>query len=140
MNKAGQRASFFYKGSLRDGSVFDDSEGTPHEIVLGRHEVMKVLDDALLEMSIGEERTLEIAAADAYGEYDPEAVQRVPTYLIPNGSNIPEGEIIEWSARGRRPVPAKVLSVADQVAVLDFNHPLAGKDIVYWVKLVKVTG
>jgi FKBP-type peptidyl-prolyl cis-trans isomerase 2 len=128
--------SFLYRGRLPDGTVFDDSADEPHEIVTGRAHVMPVLEEALLEMEVGEERTLEIAAKDAYGEYDEEGVQKVPTYRIPNGENMPEGETILWtSPRNSRPIPVRVAKIVNQVAYLDFNHPLAGKDIVYWVKV-----
>ena len=100
---------------------------------------MKALEDALLEMEPGEERTVELAAADAYGEYDESAVQHFPTYKVPNGENLPVGEYIGWtSPRNIEPIPAKVVSVENQVATIDFNHPLAGKDIVYWVKLLEL--
>ena len=131
--------SFLYRGSFPDGTVFDDGLEDPHRIHIGRHQVMGVLEDALDEMAPGEERTLEIPAKDAYGEYDEAAVQQVPTFKIPNGENMPVGEIIAWKTpRSAEPIPAKVLKIENQVATLDFNHPLAGKDIVYWVKVVSV--
>ncbi len=130
---------FQYRGSLPDGTVFDDSKGEAHHIYIGRRQVMRVLEDALDQMEIGEERTLEIAAKDAYGEYDQSAVQKVPTFKIPNGSNMPVGEIIAWTTpRSAEPIPAKVLEIENQVATLDFNHPLAGKDIIYWVKVTAI--
>ena len=68
------------------------------------------------------------------------AVQHFPTYKVPNGENLPVGEYIGWtSPRNIEPIPAKVVSVENQVATIDFNHPLAGKDIVYWVKLLDVS-
>ena len=130
---------FLYKGSFPDGTVFDDGSDGPHEIRIGRHQVMQVLEDALDEMSVEEERILKIAAEDAYGEYDPSAVQRVPTFKIPNGANMPAGETIAWQTpRNLDPIPVKVLDIDDYVATLDFNHPLAGKDIVYWVKVIDI--
>lgn len=66
-------------------------------------------------------------------------MQKVPTFKIPNGDKLPVGETIGWtSPRNIEPIPAKVVSIENQVATLDFNHPLAGQDIVYWVKLVSV--
>ena len=134
-------ASFLYKGTLAEtGEVFDDCQGEPHAVRLGRHQVMRIMENALMEMEIGEERTLELPAKDAYGEYDDNAVQTVPTWKIPNGENIPVGEIVAWKhPRSEDPVPAKVLSVINNVITLDFNHPLAGKDLVYWIKLVDIT-
>lgn len=111
MAHKGQTARFLYRGSFPNGEVFDDCEGTPHEIILGRRQVMKALEDALLEMEPGEERTVELAAADAYGEYDESAVQHFPTYKVPNGENLPVGEYIGWtSPRNIEPIPAKVVS------------------------------
>jgi FKBP-type peptidyl-prolyl cis-trans isomerase 2 len=128
--------SFLYKGSLSDGTLFDDGGDEAHEIIIGRSSVMPVLEAALIEMEVGEERVVEIAAEDAYGAYDEEGVQKVPTYKIPNGEDMPEGEIILWtSPRSSKPIPVKVLKIVNQVAYLDFNHPLAGKDLSYWVKV-----
>ena len=74
------------------------------------------------------------------GVFDESAVQHFPTYKVPNGENLPVGEYIGWtSPRNIEPIPAKVVSVENQVATIDFNHPLAGKDIVYWVKLLDVS-
>jgi FKBP-type peptidyl-prolyl cis-trans isomerase 2 len=127
---------FLYRGSLSDGTVFDDSEDEPHVITTGRAQVMPALEQALLEMAVGEERMLRLAAEDAYGAYDEGAVQRVFTCQIPNGENIPEGQSILWtSPRNNRPIPVKVKSIVNQVAELDFNHPLAGKELTYWVKV-----
>ncbi|WP_102374265.1 FKBP-type peptidyl-prolyl cis-trans isomerase [Raoultibacter massiliensis] len=140
MVREGQRIRFLYKGSLPDGTVFDDCLGIPHEIVIGRHQVMRALEATLSEMEPGEERTLELPCSEAYGEYNESAVQKVPTYKIPNGDNLPVGETIGWtSPRNIEPIPVKVVSIENQVATLDFNHPLAGKDIAYWIKLVEVS-
>ena len=139
MAQRGQKVSFLYKGSFPDGEVFDECTETPYEIILGRGRVMEALENVLLDMEPGEERIVEIAAKDAYGEYDEDAVQVVPTYKIPNGENMPVGQYIGWtSPRNVEPIPVKVVSIENQIATLDFNHPLAGKDIVYWVKLVDV--
>ena len=139
MSSKGQRVRFLYRGSFPDGRTFDDCKGEPHEIVLGRRQVMKALEETLAAMEPGEERVLELSPAEAYGAYDESALQRVPTYRIPNGENLPVGQMIAWKTpRSAEPVPATVVSVENQVATLDFNHPLAGKDLVYWVKLIDV--
>jgi FKBP-type peptidyl-prolyl cis-trans isomerase 2 len=130
--------SFLFRGTLPDGTVFDDSGDEPYVIVAGRAGVMPRLEKALLEMTPGEERTLHLAAEDAYGAYDEGAVERVPTYRIPNGNEIPAGEIILWtSPRNNKPIPVTVSKIENQIAYLDFNHPLAGKELDYWVKLLE---
>jgi peptidylprolyl isomerase len=132
--------TFLYRGSLADGTVFDDGGDEPHEIAVGRSQVMPALEQALLAMEVGEERSVEIPAVDAYGNYDEGAVQMVPQISIPNGENLPIGETIMWTApKSPRPIPVKVKSIVDRVVTLDFNHPLAGQDIVYWVQLLHKT-
>ncbi|MDR1088462.1 MAG: FKBP-type peptidyl-prolyl cis-trans isomerase [Coriobacteriales bacterium] len=128
---------FLYRGSLPDGTVFDDSEGVPHEIVTGRSQIMPVLEQNLLEMAVGEERTVQLAAEDAYGPYVEKNVERVPVFMIPQGEDLQEGALIHWtSPNNSKPLVVRIRSIANQVAELDFNHPLAGKDLSYWVKLV----
>lgn len=139
MDRQGMKAKFLYRGSFPNGEVFDDCAGEPLEIIFGRGQVMEALEDALREMEIGEERTLHLSPEQAYGPYNEDAVQHVPTYTIPNGQNLPVGERIGWtSPRNVEPIPVLVVEIVNQIATLDFNHPLAGKDIDYWVKLVEL--
>lgn len=128
--------SFLYKGSLSDGTIFDNAEGEPHTIVTGRSQVMPTLEKNLLEMEIGEERIVDLFAEDAYGSYEEKNVERVPLSLIPDGENLPQGEIIHWtSPRNNKPIPVRIRSIQNGVAELDFNHPLAGKNLTYWIKV-----
>ena len=138
MPQTGNRVRFLYRGSLLDGTVFDDGKDEPHEITLGRHQVMKPLEAALSSMEVGDERTVSIQAKDAYGLYDESALQSFPAYKVPHGEDLPVGETIGRAISESQPIPAKVVSIENQVVTLDFNHPLAGKDIEYWVKLVAV--
>ena len=134
-----KKIRFYYKGSFPDGEVFDDGTEEPMEIFAGRGQVMEAVEEALLSMEPGEERTLELAPEQAYGPYNEDAVQHVPTYKIPNGANMPVGERIGWtSPRNVEPIPVLVVEIVNQIATLDFNHPLAGKDIVYWLKLDEI--
>lgn len=129
--------SFLYKGSLSDGTVFDDARGEPHEIITGRAQVMPLLEKNLLEMAVGEERTIDLSCKDAYGSYAEKNVERVPAYMIPNGESLQEGMMVNWrSPRNDKPIPVRIRSIVDHVVELDFNHPLAGKDLTYWIRVV----
>lgn len=134
-----RRALINYRGSLADGTVFDDNEkGEPLEVVIGGHSVPEPLDEALGEMKIGEERVVYVPAARGYGEYDRSAVQRVQRSSIPNGDQLREGMSVHWTfpKSAGRAVPATVVEAGEWSVELDFNHPLAGKDLVYWIRLV----
>ena len=140
MAEQGQKVSFLYKGSFPDGEVFDDGTADPHEIVIGRHTVMRPMEDALAKLDVGEECTLMLAAGDAYGLHDERAVQHFPAYKVPGCEGMPVGEYIGWTSPRNpdHPIPAKVVSIENGEVTLDFNHPLAGTDIVYWLKVVDI--
>lgn len=137
MNQPGCKVRILFKGILTDGTVFDECLGEPYEVKIGSGQVMEPLDRALAEMQQGEERVVEIAAKDAYGEYREDAVLMTPSNGIRDGDNVPVGEMVMWHySPAANPVPAKVLSFDHGMIELDFNHPLAGRDLVYWVKLL----
>lgn len=131
-----KRITFNYCGKLEDGSVFDDGTAEPHSIIEGRGQVMPLLEKALLKMEIGEERTVVIPAEQAYGTWDSHAVVTAPASSIPKADLLPEGEYIAWkNPVSSKPLPAKVISKDCGIVQLDLNHPLAGKNLEYWVKV-----
>lgn len=130
-----------YKGMFPDGTVFDDNEdGEPLEVLIGaRHSVMEPLENTVRQMNIGEERIVEIPCELAYGKYDRDGVKRIQKYLVPNADRLEAGMSIQWtSTNSIEPIHVRVVHVDDFVVELDFNHPLAGKDLVYWVKVVDI--
>jgi FKBP-type peptidyl-prolyl cis-trans isomerase 2 len=128
----------FYIGSLADGTIFDERRtGEPLSVRLGMKMVPPGLEEALLAMKSGEERVVTLSPEKGYGAYDEAAVVRYPLFSLPNGDKLPVGEMIElWSEKADRPAYAKVLRVVDEVAFVDFNHPLAGQELHYWLKVV----
>ncbi len=130
-------ATFFYEGRIAEtGEVFDDGRTEGITVAFGRAQVMPPVERALADMEVGEERLVEVPAEEGFGLHDPKAVLGVPLKDVPNGENLPVGDLIAWrSPRAEKPLPVRVVSAGDGVAVFDFNHPLAGKDLVYWVKL-----
>ena len=142
MQKPGQKVLINYRGYLSDGTMFDDvcTKDDAYEVTLGMSMVPPILEKALYEMEVDEERELHLASAEAYGNYKEDAVLKIPVFSIPNGHNLPVGgTIMIHSPDAAYPAPAKVLSIEEGLAYLDLNHPLAGQDIVYWVKLIAVS-
>ena len=90
-------------------------------------------DAAVKDMVLGEKKTVTIPAAEAYGEYNPQAVQSVPVSQIPNAAQLPVGETVYFQGPAG-PFPAKV----EEKAVFDMNHELAGKDLTFEIELVEI--
>lgn len=127
-----------YTGTLADGSVFSQSEkDKPLEFLVGGGRIIPALEKGLVGMKVGEQKKVIIRAADAYGEYDKNALQEVPKDRFPKDSTFSVGEkFVVQTPNG--PYPVKITEVKPRTVVVDFNHPLAGKDLTFDVVVVKI--
>lgn len=139
-DRIGRMALVHYLGGITDQEPFDDhKDGEPEKIVLGVGEVPKGVDDALLDMEIGEERTVIIPCDLGFGEHDPGGIQTYTRTSIENGEKLKQEDVFAWTnpASGL-PIPVKVIKADAQLVTIDFNHPLAGKELTYWLKLIDI--
>lgn len=137
--KAGDTVAIHYTGTLADGSQFDSSEGRdPLRFTLGSGQIIAGLDAAITGMSQGEKKSVTIAAAEAYGDHRPEAVQAVPRAQIPAEIPLEVGGGLQVQTPDGQTIPVTVTSVTDEEVILDANHPLAGKDLTFAVELVEI--
>ena len=127
-----------YTGTLADGSTFDSSEGKdPLEFMVGAQLMIPKLEEALLGMKVGEKKKIEIKAADAYGDYDTTAIAEVPKEQFPTDLPLKAGEqYTVQTAQG--PIVVTISAVKDKTVTVDFNHPLAGKDLSFDITIVKI--
>lgn len=138
--KSGDTVQFHYIGTLSDGSVFDSSEGQePLECTLGTGQIIAGLDAALMGMGEGDEKTLTIPAADAYGAHDPDHMQTVPRSDLPEEIAIEAGTQLQARTRDGQVVPLVIARFTETEVTLDANHPLAGKDLTFAVRIEGVT-
>ena len=137
--QAGNTVKVNYTGKLEDGSIFDSSlnEGRePLEVTVGQGQLIKGLEDGLFDMSEGETKTVEIEPSEAYGEINIELINSVPRANVPEG--VQEGEMLQ----GEGPMGAvnvKVVEVNEETVVLDANHPLAGKKLIFELEVVSIS-
>ncbi len=138
--KKGAKVKVEYTGTLDDGSVFDSTTHGDHthplEFEIGAGKVIPGFENAIKEMSVGDEREIHIPSAEAYGDARPELVQKVPRDKMPEG--IKDGMIIGVTLANGAQIPAKVISVDEKDVTIDLNHPLAGKNLNFKLKLVEV--
>ena len=140
MSNEGKKVKAHYRGTLDDGSQFDSSSdrGEPIEFICCAGQMIPGFDAAVKDMALGEKKTVKIPCAEAYGEYNPAAVQHFKTADVPNADQLPVGEMIYLRGPGGQPMPAKVVSVDENEVVIDLNHALAGKDLTFEIELVEV--
>ncbi len=136
---AGDTVRVHYTGTLEDGTEFDSSrDRDPIEFVLGAGQVIPGFENAVAGMEPGETKTFTIPADEAYGPHRPELVHRIPRAQVPAEVTLAPGARLEARDQGGRRVVLTVIEVTDEEAVLDANHPLAGKDLTFQIELVAV--
>ena len=140
MSNEGKKVKIHYLGTTDDGEKFDSSydRDEPIEFVCMSGQVIKGFDDAVKDMEVGEKKLIHLEPADAYGEVNEELIQQVPLENIPNADELPVGETIYMRTPEGQPVPMRVVSVDDEFATFDMNHPLAGKPLNFALELVEV--
>lgn len=135
----GDTVLFHYTGSLTDGTVFDSSSGRePLRVTLGSGQVIPGVDDALVGMEPGEEKSVTLAADEAYGPRRPELLHEVERAAIPPEVDIEVGKQLEGRDTGGQRLRLTVVDVADDKVTLDANHPLAGQDLQFELQLVEI--
>jgi peptidylprolyl isomerase len=127
-----------YKGTFSDGTVFDSSEGRePLEFLVGSGLIIPGLEQGIMGLRAGEKKRVEVKAADAYGEYDPAARQEVPKDQFPEDMKLEAGmQLFAQTPQG--PIPVNIAEIKENTVVVDFNHPLAGKDLIFDVEILQV--
>ncbi len=127
-----------YKGTLADGSVFSESEaGKPLSFMMGVGKLIPALEKGLLGLKVGEKKTITVKAADAYGEYDPAALQEVPKDQFPKDTSLTVGQHFQVQTQAGV-MTVTIAAIKDKTVTVDFNHPLAGKDLTFAVEVVKI--
>jgi len=130
--------SFHYTLRGPDGQVLDTSSGgEPLTFLTGASQIIEGLEEALLALGAGDRKQVTVPAARAYGERDPEQVQRVPRSALPVEGELRVGDQFQTGPDRGAPIVTVVEISGDEV-MLDANHPLAGVDLTFDVEVVSV--
>lgn len=134
--KNGDSVSITYIGTFSDGTVFDSSNSSnPLTFTIGNGEMISGFENALIGMSVGEEKTFTLNPSEAYGERSNELIAEVNKSLITDqiGEELEAGMML-YSESGI----VTVLEVGEENVTLDLNHPLAGRELTFRVMILSV--
>lgn len=128
-----------YEGTLSDGTVFDSSKGKePLEFIYGVGLIIPGLEKGILGLKKGDKKKIEISNKDAYGPVIKEAMQEVPKEQFPADIKLEVGtKLMAQGPQGA--IPVEIKEVKEKTVLVDLNHPLAGKDLVFDVEIVDVS-
>ena len=124
--------------TLTVGNEIVDSseEDGPIEFLQGYGSIIPGLEAHLGGLAVGESLQVTVAAKDAYGEFDPEQIVDIPLDEFPEEICVEPGVELEMKDQDGDMLFARILSVGKSRAKLDFNHPLAGKELTFDVTIV----
>ncbi len=138
MIKNGHKVQLEYTVFLEDGTQIDTNVGEdPLVFVLGAHQVFPALEQQLLGLKVGDSKQILLAAEDAYGPVVPDAFREVDLEAVPAPYRY-EGAVLGVQDPQGGVFPIRVHQIKDKKAILDFNHPLAGRSLRFTVKVVAV--
>lgn len=142
--KVGDRVAVEYEGRFEDGSVFDSSthEGHSHPLIftVGKHEVIPGFEQCVVGLKQGDSKEITIAPKDAYGEHDARLMRSIPKgeLKLPRNQEPTAGmSLMTYTPEGQ-PIQIFVREVTKDTAVLDLNHPLAGKMLVFTLTIIGI--
>ena len=122
-----------------DNEEIDSSkEQDPLQFLVGHGNIISGLERAMIGMKVGESKEVKIAPADAYGEFDEEAFMDVPRGAFPNDIPVEEGSELTVRDDAGQARYARIDNVEDDTVTLNFNHPLAGDELHFNVKVVSL--
>jgi len=138
----GNKVKMEYTGTLDGGMVFDSTthgdHSHPFEFTAGIGQVIPGFDNAVLGMELNQEKEFRIDAKDAYGEKNPDAVQKIPRDKLPLDADIQTGMMLGVQTPDGRQMPVKIADINDKEITIDMNHPLAGEALNFKIKIVGI--
>ena len=137
--KNGDTVKIHYHGTLTDATIFDSSNGRePLEFEVGSGMVIPGFDAGVMNMVVGDKKTIHIPFMEAYGPTQAEMIMDFPRTQFPEDM-VPEvGMQLQMSNQEGHNLPVVIIEVATETVKLDANHPLAGKDLIFDLELVEI--
>lgn len=137
MIQNGNTVDVHYTGRHTNGEVFDSSEGkAPLQFVIGSGQIIPGFENAIIGKNIGDKVTVNIPASEAYGELREDLIVKVPNEQLPGPVEV--GMTLQAQAENGMPINVVVKEVNEDHAVIDGNHPFAGKELVFDIEVVAV--
>lgn len=137
--KNGDTVKVHYTGTLEDGTVFDSSKARePLEFTLGRGQLIRGFEDAVMGMSVGETKTIKVPSDEAYGPQRDDLMLQFNRTDFPPSIEPKEGLVLNLKSPDGRVMIAEIAKISDDSVTLDANHPLAGKDLTFKIDLVEI--
>jgi peptidylprolyl isomerase len=137
--KTGDTIMLHYTGKYKNGKVFDSTrKGNPIPVEVGAGEIIKGLENAVIGMQPGENKTVVVQPEEGFGNYDEKRLIEMPKKSFPENISPEIGMELQLVNKQGQAFNVVVVEILDKSIMLDANHPLAGKVLVFDIELVKI--
>ncbi|MCG8608647.1 FKBP-type peptidyl-prolyl cis-trans isomerase [bacterium] len=135
--KSGDKVKINITGKLEDGKVFATSR-EPLELKIGEAKIIQGVQNAIIGMTPQQTKTIQVPPEAGFGPYDDDMVQEINRELLPDGVTYEVGRMAELPEATGKPGKVKVVGVSETTVTLDLNHPFAGKELIFDIKLLHI--
>ena len=138
--KKGDTIKVEYIGRLKDGTVFDSSEkhDEPLEFTVGDGKIIEGFDKEVVGMEIGQEKEITISPEKGYGPHNPDLVRDIPRKIFPEDRELKPGMVFVMAIQNGKKIPVRITGVEGKIVTVDLNSPLAGKTLLFTIKIVNI--
>jgi FKBP-type peptidyl-prolyl cis-trans isomerase SlpA len=132
----GTKVEVRFSLKLTDGHVVDSTGDNAASFVVGDGSLLPGFEQAMFGMVEGQASSFEIE--DGFGEHNEDNVQRMPRTQFASDMKLAEGLIVSFADQQKTELPGVVTNVSELIVEVDFNHPLAGKKLIFDVEIIGV--
>ena len=135
----GKRVTLHFSVLLLDGAVVDSTKDrAPATFTVGDGNLLPGFEQSIFGLKAGDKRSVLLEAANAFGPYNPDNSQRMRRGLFSGDMTLEPGVVVSFADKSKAELPGVIKSVAEDLVEVDFNHPLAGKDLTFQVEIINV--
>ncbi len=136
MIEKGSKVKVHYTGKLNNNNIFDTSKDKePLEFTVGEGQLIPGFENGVMGLNTGDKKTIELEPEQAYGQVRDELINEVPMEKLPEG--VKEGQMLQ-AQTDQGAMNVMVTEVKEKTAMVDANHPLAGKKLIFDLEVVEV--
>lgn len=135
----GTQVTLHFAIKMDDGSVVDSTfDGAPATFSVGDGKLLPGFEEVLVGLDAGDEATFNIPPEKGFGQRNPGNIQKIPRASFADDMELEEGLMVSFADAQNTELPGLIAEIGDKNVSVDFNHPLAGRDLQFEVRIIAV--
>jgi len=136
----GKKVKVHYTGKLENGEVFDSSiDKEPLEFTVGQQQMIPGFEKGVMNMTVGDKKTIVLPPEEAYGQYNPELSMPYKRSELPADLTPEVGMTLQFQSQEGQVFYVSVTEIGDTEITVDANHQLAGKELTFDVEIIEIS-